>query len=307
MSIHSNPLKQAEAVRLKLRDAGLAPIPVNGKIPLITGWQKLGGATVEDITSWTLSYPDHGNTGALTAHMPTCDIDILDQKAADACEQLVRNRFGDTGSLLVRIGLPPKRAVVFQTTKPFDKIAVSLVAPNGDAKQKIELLCKGQQVVVDGIHPDTHKPYTWFGGVLGDVKRGDLPHLNEAEAKMLVRDLAELLIVEHGYTLALRKPCTAGLRLRNGGGDGGGYRHLKAHQGQGPRGWFHGPRCPSARLGAPNGQGPDCGGPEPAVRPGLSGRPAVGHGAGGRPTPTPSTQRWSHEPPKIAKSGSHRT
>lgn len=159
-------------------------------------------------TFWTLSYPDHGNTGALTAYMPTCDIDILDQKAADACEQLVRNRFGDTGSLLVRIGRPPKRAVVFQTAKPFDKIAVSLVAPNGDAKQKIELLCKGQQVVVDGVHPDTHKPYTWFGGVLGDVKRGDLLHLNEAEAKMLVRDLAELLIAEHGYTLAPARPKT---------------------------------------------------------------------------------------------------
>ena len=148
--------------------------------------------------------------------MPCVDIDILDADAADACEQLLRDRFGDTGSVIVRVGRPPKRAVPFQTAKPYDKISVSLIAPNGDTSQKIELLCDGQQVVVAGIHPDTQRPYAWHGGVLGDIKRTDLPHLNEAEAKMLVRDLVELLVAEHGYKLAPTRPAKAA----NGNGHG---------------------------------------------------------------------------------------
>jgi hypothetical protein len=67
-------------------------------------------------------------------------------------------------------------------------------------------MCDGQQVVVDGIHPDTRQPYEWVGGVLGDIKRVDLPCINEAEAKALVRDLVELLIAEHGYKIAPGQP-----------------------------------------------------------------------------------------------------
>ena len=80
------------------------------------------------------------------------------------------------------------------------------MTPNGDTSQKIELLCEGQQVVVDGIHPDTGRPYKWFGGDLTEVSRYDLPHLNEAEARMLVQDVVELLVTEHGYTLAPSRP-----------------------------------------------------------------------------------------------------
>ena len=60
------------------------------------------------------------------------------------------------GKILIRIGNAPKRAIPFQTAKPFKKIAVDLVAPNGDTSQKIELMCDGQQVVVDG-HPSGYR------------------------------------------------------------------------------------------------------------------------------------------------------
>lgn len=218
MNIH---LQAAQATRLRLRETGFSPIPVNGKRPLITGWQKLAGATAEDIAGWNASHPDHTNTGALTARMPVCDLDILDPDAVAACEQLIRDRFGETGPVLVRIGNAPKRAIPFQTAKAYAKIAVNLIAPNGDTNQKIELLCDGQQVVVDGIHPDTHKPYTWFGGFLGDVKLVELPHLNEAEARMLVRDLVELLVKEHGYKVAPTRPRAV---LANGNGTDSEYQ-----------------------------------------------------------------------------------
>jgi hypothetical protein len=204
--MNTNPLKAAEAARLKLREAGYAPIPVDGKIPLISSWQTLGNATAEDITSWTQKHPTHSNTGAITARMPTLDIDIKDPEAAEAVEQMVRDRFGDGGTLLFRYGNAPKRAIPFQTAKPFPKLQVFLIAPNGDTTQKLELLCSGQQVVVDGIHPDTHRPYEWRGGRLGEVKLVDLPHLNESEARTLVRDAAELLAAEHGYKIAPPRP-----------------------------------------------------------------------------------------------------
>jgi RecA-family ATPase len=203
-------LLEPEAVRLRLRELGHSPIPVNGKRPLISGWQKLGGISAEDLSRLTAEKPDHTNTGALTALMPVLDIDIKDPAAADAAERLVHDRFSDTGKILVRVGMAPKRAIPFQTAKPYDKIAVNLVAPNGDASQKIELLCAGQQVVVNGIHPDTGKPYAWIGADILDVERYALPHLNEAEARELVRDVVELLVAEHGYTLAPIRPKSNG-------------------------------------------------------------------------------------------------
>jgi hypothetical protein len=199
-------LEAAEATRHKLREQGHSPIPVNGKRPLFNDWQKLGGISAEELSRLTAEKPDHVNTGALTALMPVLDLDIKDPAAAEAAEHLVRDRFGDTGKILTRVGSAPKRAIPFQTAKTFKKIAVSLVAPNGDTSQKIELLCEGQQVVVDGTHPDTGKPYTWFGGNLTEVSRYALPHLNEAEARVLVRDVVELLVTEHGYKLVASRP-----------------------------------------------------------------------------------------------------
>src|SRR6476646_5314060 len=116
-----------EAVRLRLREMGHSPSPVNGKRPLISGWQKLGGISAEELSRLTAEKPDHRNTGALTALMPVLDIDIKEPDAADAVEQLVRDRFSDTGKVLVRVGMAPKRAIPFRTAKPYDKIAVNLV------------------------------------------------------------------------------------------------------------------------------------------------------------------------------------
>jgi hypothetical protein len=125
-------LEAAEATRLKLREQGHSPIPVNGKRPLFNDWQKLGSISAEELSRLTAEKFDHTNTGALTALMPVLDIDIKDSAAADAVEHLVRDRFGDTGKILTRVGSAPKRAIPFQTAKSFKKIAVNLVSPNGE-------------------------------------------------------------------------------------------------------------------------------------------------------------------------------
>ena len=147
-----------EAIRINLHQRGYCPIPVIGKHPALLEWQKKTETSRVEIRLWDRVYPDASNTGALTRGTPVIDIDIMDPEAAQAIEELVRERF-DTGFILVRVGQAPKRAVIFRTNQPFKKRKVEFTAPNGMA-HKIEILGDGQQVVVAGIHPDTTRPYT---------------------------------------------------------------------------------------------------------------------------------------------------
>jgi AAA domain len=94
---------------------------------------------------------------------PTLDVDILDEEAAQIVEATVRQCLEDNGQILVRVGLPPKRAILLRTDKPFRKIIRKLTAPDGTV-HKIEVLGDGQQLAVAGVHPDTNKPYVWMGG-----------------------------------------------------------------------------------------------------------------------------------------------
>ena len=87
----------------------------------------------EQIDDWSRHWPDASNTGVLTKHAPALDLDILNEEAARACEDLVRERFEEHGAVLVRIGRPPKRAILFRTEVPFSKILGPVTAPNGGA------------------------------------------------------------------------------------------------------------------------------------------------------------------------------
>jgi hypothetical protein len=196
--------------RLQLLGAGFEPIPVNGKAAVMNGWQH-GGVSPEQIRVWEQprpkGYGDARNTGILTRLTPTLDLDILTPEAAAAAEQLVRDRFGEDGAvILVRFGRAPKRAIPFRTAKPFPAIKAHLLAAHeGDGTrpgQHIELLGDGQQIVVDGIHPDTKQRYGWQGGLcVGDIQHDELPEISAVEAKALVEDLADLVTKEHGYRL----------------------------------------------------------------------------------------------------------
>jgi Bifunctional DNA primase/polymerase, N-terminal len=154
------------------------------------------------VEMWGKTWPDATNTGVVTRNAPTLDIDIRNEEAARAAEGLVRASYEDSGRLSVRFGNAPKRAIPFRTDKPFKKIATVLIAPNaapGDKPQKIEFLGDGQQVIVDGINPDANRPYQWFGGDLTEIKREELPLIDEDGARVLVESIADLLVADHGY------------------------------------------------------------------------------------------------------------
>jgi hypothetical protein len=193
-------------LRHRLRIAGYSPIPCEGKKPSMDKWQEQLSATPDEIRLWSGLFPYATNTGVLTRLVPTIDIDILNPEAAKAVEDLVSERHAEHGNILVRFGLPPKRAIPFRTDEPFKKIAVNLIAADGSEGQKIELLADGQQFVVAGIHPDTRKPYAWFGGILDETPREELPYIRENEARALVEAAAELLVRDFGYTRAQARP-----------------------------------------------------------------------------------------------------
>jgi hypothetical protein len=184
-------------VRLALLAAGFTPTPVDGKIPPMPGWQEKLNPTVEEVASWERGYPHCRNTGILTRDTGTFDIDILKPEAAEAIEELVRERFGNRGKLLVRVGKAPKRAIPFRAITPFNKLSAKF--RGGD---KLEFLCDGQMVVVHGTHPDTKRPYTWQDGALWEVEREDLAYVTGGEAQQLIDDAADLLMEEFGYDLA---------------------------------------------------------------------------------------------------------
>jgi hypothetical protein len=183
------------AQRKRLLAAGFWPLPVNGKVPPIAGWQDIA-ATPTIIDRWTEQWPDSTNTGLLTRTTPAMDIDIMHPEAAAAFEDLAREQFAEHGCFLVRIGKPPKRALLFRTDEPFKKITRSFSYPNCDPKYppRIEILANGQQIVVFGTHPETKRAYSWHGGKPGKIKREDLPYIREGDVLAFLDAAADLLV-----------------------------------------------------------------------------------------------------------------
>ena len=130
------------AAALRLLDNGYEPLPVvpGTKRPALSRWTEVA-IDEAAVTRWTHQYPDHG-IGLRTGALVGIDIDVLDPDLAHQIDQLVRSRFGDT---LMRVGLWPKRLLLYRTEQPFPKMSV----------RGIEVLGAGQQFVAFGVHPDT--------------------------------------------------------------------------------------------------------------------------------------------------------
>jgi Bifunctional DNA primase/polymerase, N-terminal len=181
---------------VRLLADGFVPTPCDGKRALLDDWASFHAPSEHQIKGWSKTHPRCQNTGLLTRNTPAFDIDILDEGAAQAVEDLATAWFEEHGQILVRIGKAPKRCIPFRADDPFPKIAVSFVEGG-----KIEMLGDGQQFVAFGIHPDTGRPYGWGDKSPLDVKRYELPYIHHWEARELVRSAVKLLVDHFGYRL----------------------------------------------------------------------------------------------------------
>jgi RecA-family ATPase len=206
---------EATKQRKRLREAGYLPIPAIGKAPPIPGWQNTA-ASEDEIDRWFGEYPEALNTGIITRTAPAVDFDVYDPDIADELENLLWDMIGSRG--MVRFGQPPKRAVLFRTDVPFGKISTPVFTSPNQQRHRVEVLCDGQQIVVSGTHPGTGKPYSWHGGVPGEVALADLHELTKSMAEEFIIK-ATTLMHERGWAEDVRKTNGA---THHGGNHGGG-------------------------------------------------------------------------------------
>jgi AAA domain/Bifunctional DNA primase/polymerase, N-terminal len=180
-------------VRDALHRMGYSPVACHGKRPLAEKWQTRLRATAEDLAKDT-----GANTGVIACYNPGFDIDILDPAAADTAERVFKDWLDGRGTIPVRIGQWPKRAIALRTPEPFQKIQQHYRAPNGTT-HKIEVLCNGQQYLAHGVHPDTKKDYEWVGPPLWEIPHDDLVEVREAEMREFVSYLSDVLRDEHKF------------------------------------------------------------------------------------------------------------
>jgi hypothetical protein len=187
-------LDRVTRYRKELLAAGYSPVPANGKRIHLSDWQNIR-ATPAIIDTWAITRTDHLNTGVLTRDTPFVDIDVTVEEVAEEIEALFESEIENSA---VRIGLPPKRSIPFRTDAPFKKIAAQFKDLNGRV-HKVEILGDGQQIVVNGIHPDTGRPYRWHRGEPGPkLQRKDLPLLTAEAAAAFVAAAADVMRA-HGW------------------------------------------------------------------------------------------------------------
>jgi AAA domain/Bifunctional DNA primase/polymerase, N-terminal len=185
------------ARRIALLKLGYEPIPVlsGRKRPPMSGWQDVPITIPPDedvITPWADTYPGALSTGIRTRYTPGFDIDIKDQNVADQVEQALLNMV-PSGTILKRVGQPPKRLIPFRCTTPFKKISATFKAPD-DVVHKVEVLADGQQFVAEGIHETTQQPYRWADNVsLLSIAHEHLPLVDEPLARRFVNEAAAIM------------------------------------------------------------------------------------------------------------------
>src|SRR5262249_34084516 len=114
------------------------------------------------------------------------------QGVADQVEQALLNMV-PSGTILKRVGQPPKRLIPFGCTTPFKKISATFKAPD-DVIHKVEVLADGQQFVAEGIHETTQQPYRWADNVnLLSVAHEHLPLVDEELARRFVAEAGEIM------------------------------------------------------------------------------------------------------------------
>ena len=175
---HSQQLSSAEIAE-QLICNGFCPIPVKAKTkkPAFNDWPTRAFQPSDFKNSCSVGLKTGNGLIGL-------DIDHYDHIVVQQIRNEAERYFG-VG--LARIGQPPKILLLYRcdfiTKKQTLKLAPSGKAPEGKS-EALEVLAKGQQAVVSGIHPETNAPYFWETVEPWDIAAGQLgrlPQIRENE------------------------------------------------------------------------------------------------------------------------------
>jgi hypothetical protein len=200
------PLSESLTVlqkRIRILEHGFEPVPVMGKSAVAVGWtsDQIDQARVE---AETAANPNAVSTGVRTGTVVALDIDLVDPEHSAQIEALAVEVLGPTAWR--RVG---KKGCVlaYQTATPLKKVTVT-----ADGGQRVEILGPGQQVVVDGTHPETGQPYRWTGDKNPlEHSAADLPVVTPEKLFAYAERAAELM-ASLGYNGA--HVCGSGHRRR---------------------------------------------------------------------------------------------
>ncbi len=167
------------------------PIKPASKVPALKGWQDFE-PNVLQVQKWIAKGMGRYSIGINTRHTPAVDLDILDAEAAERMLTAVEEIAGNT---LIRTGRKPKALLVYRADEEIRKLKSATYEDDLGCPHHVEILGAGQQFAAFGIHPQTHKPYTW-SAPLEDYTPDQLPTLTVAMAQ-------EILSAFEGIALSL--------------------------------------------------------------------------------------------------------
>lgn len=139
----------------------IVPIEPGKKAPGFDGWQKTR-ATPAILTKWLDNGRRHYGVGIITTNTPGVDIDVVDDELSKLLEDWCLENIGPAP---VRVGMAPKRLLLYGCEEPFRKITSKTYVNEWGERCRVEILGEGQQFVAYHIHPDTQRPYTWTSDI----------------------------------------------------------------------------------------------------------------------------------------------
>ncbi len=192
------PLPDAELLRVAAfrRDVyamGFRPVEVRTrqKAPLHRGWPAAARSNPPLCTTLEATVSKEAlSTGLICDDLQAIDVDVDDQEVVDQAFGVIREMFGDTPT---RYRSDSARILMLFAAADADMRKRALSGQHG----AVEVMGRGQQVVVDGIHPNGAR-YAW--------RNGSPDRTAQADLRALTKDDVDALFVALGPILGVIDP-----------------------------------------------------------------------------------------------------
>ena len=171
----------------------LVAVGAGSKVPIFPDWET-HKVTDKDIERWDMQ---QNNVGLRTGAFPTFDIDISNERLVSGVQRFLDQRLGSKCVARLRVDTAAKRvyekrAIIFRLdpfSPKFRKMRVTAKTPFGE-DVAVELLADGQQVVIDGVHPDG----SLYASSFSKAKSADeLDVVSAATAEAAIEGVADYL------------------------------------------------------------------------------------------------------------------